>query len=407
MPIVRWTQAYSNPNTELNLVTGDDLSSLAIREAASTPGFFYFYDTSSNRLITDFVLCDRPRVALMCQVAMVRKDNRYSPRIRLWKKDKTKVGKTVAQLQIPDNATTRLIKASVDTDEGHENFWKVINYLQSIAEIDVPRNVFRVVDGESAELVELMQEQNRNVLLNSLRTALGGSLTEYDITVLANRKAQVDHFRHLLTDPPFFEAEKVRTGTTRSEALWQTFFEENSWIFGYGLTLVTCESLTDGKLESVTTGANIFSGGGKRIDALMKTRALVSSLLFCEIKKHDTKLLKSAPYRPPDVYQPSDELSGGVAQLQKTTRKAERQFVHQIESHTKADGTPSGIDFSTSRPRQVLLIGSLDEFRVAAGINGEMMESFELYRTSFHGLEIITFDELYERARFIINDNPK
>ncbi len=55
----------------------------------------------------------------------------------------------------------------------------------------------------------------------------------------------------------------------------------------------------------------------------------------------------------------SKELVGGVAQLQKTVRKAIRQLKDQVERHTEDDGTPTGLDFSTTRPRQVLVIGNL------------------------------------------------
>ena len=39
------------------------------------------------------------------------------------------------------------------------------------------------------------------------------------------------------------------------------------------------------------------------------------------------------------------------------------------------------------------------------GPPGEMMESFELYRKSIMDVEVITFDELYGRAKFIIGDH--
>jgi hypothetical protein len=38
------------------------------------------------------------------------------------------------------------------------------------------------------------------------------------------------------------------------------------------------------------------------------------------------------------------------------------------------------------------------------GFNDEMFASFELYRQQQTGLEILTYDELYERARFIIEE---
>lgn len=399
MVIINWSQLHSK-STEFS-IDSDDLSNLEIRDARNGTGFYYFYDTASNRLITDFVLNDRPRVALMCSITIVRKEDRYSPRLRFWKKDKTKPGKEVTELPIPSLPGTRQIKALVDTEDGHQNFWKLIDYLQSLVNLDLPRNSFRIVDGESAGLAVLLAGQNKADLLQAVRKALGGSLSDEDITLLANRKVEVERFERLLKDPSYFDETRSRLSKS-PEGLWQQFFEDNSWIFGYGLSLVTHESLVAGKLERITTGANVFDGGGKRIDAIMRTRAVISSLLFCEIKRHDTALLERVPYRRPDVFQPSKELTGGTAQLQKTTRKAIRSMTSQIHTLTADDGSPTDIDFSTTLPRQVLLVGSLDQFRSERGINGEMIESFELYRKSLVGIDVVTFDELYERARFIV-----
>lgn len=127
----------------------------------------------------------------------------------------------------------------------------------------------------------------------------------------------------------------------------------------------------------------------------------VQSLLFGEIKKHTTPLLRKQQYREPDVYQVDNELSGAVSQVQKATHKAVRDLddLHRAKS-------PAGeyqFDISTIRPRQVVVIGSLNELLDNNGqINEEKMSSFELYRRGQEEGEIITFDELYERARFIV-----
>ena len=55
--------------------------------------------------------------------------------------------------------------------------------------------------------------------------------------------------------------------------------------------LVSCEAFDGDGLESITTGSNVFTGGGKRIDALLRTRGYVRSLVFAEIKKHTEDLL--------------------------------------------------------------------------------------------------------------------
>ncbi|MEV7438980.1 hypothetical protein ACIQJX_28810 [Streptomyces griseoviridis] len=52
-------------------------------------GFPYFYDIRGGRLITEFLLDDRPQVATLCHVKLINKDGVLSSRIKLWKKDKT------------------------------------------------------------------------------------------------------------------------------------------------------------------------------------------------------------------------------------------------------------------------------------------------------------------------------
>lgn len=49
-------------------------------------------------------------------------------------------------------------------------------------------------------------------------------------------------------------------------------------------------------------------------------------------------------------------------------------------------------------PKSYLIIGSLNELKN----HPEKISSFELYRKSITSPEIITYDELFERARFII-----
>jgi hypothetical protein len=70
------------------------------------------------------------------------------------------------------------------------------------------------------------------------------------------------------------------------------------------------------------------------------------------------------------------------------------------------EGEPTGEEIAFIRPRAVIVAGQLDQFSTDAGINEEMFSSFELYRQQLAGIEIITFDELYERTRFIVEDAP-
>jgi hypothetical protein len=136
----------------------------------------------------------------------------------------------------------------------------------------------------------------------------------------------------------------------------------------------------------------------------MKTRGIISSLCFVEIKRHDTPLLASTQYRP-DVWPPSTELSGGVSQLQATVHAAIYSLGHKLLPRGQT-GDPTGEVLFNIEPRSCLVVGSLDQFQTDHGPNIPKFRSFELYRRHTGRPEIITFDELLERARFIVEHGP-
>jgi antiviral defense system Shedu protein SduA len=140
---------------------------------------------------------------------------------------------------------------------------------------------------------------------------------------------------------------------------------------------------------------------GKRADGLLKTAGVLSSLCLVEIKKPNTSLLEGQAYRP-DCWQASRELSGGVAQSQKTVQKTLENLPVEFRPADK-NGNPTGEVLYSYRPKSFLLIGKLSEFMTNQGTNREKFASFELLRRNTIAPEIITFDELFERARFIVS----
>jgi hypothetical protein len=336
----------------------------------------------------------------MCDVVLIKKEGGYTPRLTFWTKDKTK-GKSedLTEQELVAEGRIVLIKARVDVNDCQENFWKLIDFLHTHRGLVLPEHDFRVTSGEDVALLNALAGHDKAAVLTAVKTYLGGSLSEEDVQMLLDRKQTLSRFDHLLRDPAFFQAERAQLGE-KPEGVWQRFFEENTWIFGYGLTLVACEKFDDAKLEQMTTGRNVFTGGGKRSDAVMKTKGFLQTLLFAEIKRHDTDLLMPEAYRKPDVYQVGKELSGAVSQVQKTAHKAVRKLE---DLHRRSDpGGSFEFEVSTIRPRQVVVVGHLDQLADGGAINVEKMSSFELWRKAQLGVEVLTFDELYERAKYIV-----
>ncbi len=222
------------------------------------------------------------------------------------------------------------------------------------------------------------------------------TLSQWDL-----EKKQLEVFRSLINDQSYFDDLKEKKNCS-NEALWQKYFEKNPWIFGYGLGYIFLSSFDDSKLEQVVQGHSV-AVHGKRVDALMKTKGIISNLCFVEIKTHSTSLLDSRAYRA-GCWAASKELAGAIAQVQGTVASAVESLSNKINP-TDSDGNPTGEQIYNYQPKSYLVIGSMGEFVTEQGINKDKLRSFELLRKNTLNPEIITFDELYERAKFIVQHN--
>jgi hypothetical protein len=312
--------------------------------------------------------------------------------------------------------TLQLQKYTVDTGVPHHTHFTFIgneitvlyNFLRNIEFLPIRDEYSAKLDDRFVENLVLTKEQALDLLSQQpqlIDELLKNRVTAQDVAELGHRREQIDEFERLLFDPAHFKQRQDSLGRG-PEAVWQQFFEQNTWIFGYGLNYVFNSALDGAKLERTIKGFDI-AGAGKRVDALLKTHGLISALSFGEIKTHTADLLKpvSEPYRR-ECWQISDELAGGIAQVQRSVQASLSAI--RTKTEIKDDsGAPTGEDVFLYQPRSFLVIGSLTEFQTPHGINEEKYSSFELFRRHSSAPEIITFDELYERARFIVSSGAE
>jgi hypothetical protein len=232
-----------------------------------------------------------------------------------------------------------------------------------------------------------------------LRSLLENDVNAPDITALAHRRAVLEEFGRLLTDREFFEAARLQTKDTRPESVWQRFIEAHPWLLGASVATQFLHSWSPKKLEQTVKGFSL-SGPGKRADAVMRTAGAISALVLVEIKHHQTDLLIDKPYRP-GVWKVSAEVAAGVAQCQATTDEAIREAGKALDMKDE-EGYTIGSVF-VCRPRSVFIVGSLDQFRKDDRTHHERFESFERFRRGLRDPEILTFDELFERARYSLD----
>ncbi|WP_051539345.1 Shedu immune nuclease family protein [Sulfitobacter sp. 20_GPM-1509m] len=269
---------------------------------------------------------------------------------------------------------------------------ELIEFLQLIKQLEIPDEKKFNRDFGDLKLVHLPDADARKVLEDHpelVAEFARSQITTQDVVALAYRKAQLNKFEAMLSENDL------------TEETWQQFFEQNQWIFGYGLSYVFTTGLDGENLQNTIRGASLIKSG-KRPDAVMKTRAAISALCLVEIKKHSQGLLKPSQYRS-GTWAPTAELCGAVAQTQENVRAA----LDELGSHhrfTDSNGVPTGEELTTVQPRSFLVVGNLSEFETEHGINEARYRSFEDYRRNLRQPEILTFDELYQRARFIVEE---
>lgn len=281
---------------------------------------------------------------------------------------------------------------------------KLLTFFQDIASIEFKDSAaVNITDAElqklnlsQAQAASLVHE-NQDIFLEAIRS----EITKEDIIAFGYRKRQLGIFSKLLEDPLFFEQCKSQKGIKSTEGLWQAFFEKNPWVFGYGLSYFYVSGFEGIKLEQFVEGHDLFNRG-KRADAVMKTKGILNALCFVEIKTHQTTLLDTSAYRA-GCWAPSKELAGAVAQVQGTVSIAMHKL-HGLQHVTDENGNPIE-DIFNFKPRAFIVIGSLNQFVTEHGVNQEQLRSFEIYRTSITGIEILTFDEIYERSKFIVDSS--
>ncbi len=205
--------------------------------------------------------------------------------------------------------------------------------------------------------------------------------------VQANRSKALEIFRHNLDI------------NNPDESFWQNFFTSNEWIFGYGLNYQFLNIITD---QPNYGGTNFTGKGGQRGDYLTNTTAAAKFTVLVEIKTPSTHLLsfvngKNKEIRN-DVWLLSGELLGAVSQIQVNSKTWNKK------SQDKENSKPlEEENIYTVEPKGILVIGNTTEFQ-----NHESkLNCFEIFRRNLHNPEVITFDELYERAKFIVNNQLK
>jgi hypothetical protein len=286
----------------------------------------------------------------------------------------------------------------------HFTFAKLLGLLKLLTELDLAgleerrialhENGDAGLDAETqAKMRSLLKQPDGLAIVEELLRS--GSITSRDLVNIGYRKSQLEVFERLLRGPEHiasYRAEHDIT-STQPEKVWQHFFGRNEWIFGFGLDYRFLGIL---QREAHVSEEDLAGRDGSIADFLM---AATNFTVLVEIKRPDTDLFEERKNRA-GSWKLSVELIDAVSQI--LEQKAGWQVRGEANAAKNYSSNGELIGQRTVDPKSILIIGSDGQFSGTEKERTIKLRTFELFRRDSRNIEILTYDEIYERARFIV-----
>jgi len=251
--------------------------------------------------------------------------------------------------------------------------------IESVAQQYSPGHLDRIIRQHSISATELSVQDRQSIL------DLISQFSEEDLETkrkqLVSAKSKIDkvYIETVLAD--FDELIDLKTDSKRLEEKWHEFLKENSWIFSqlfaYPMVLFKDKAFVGGK--------SVLDSGGKIADFLYKNEFSMN-LAIIEIKTHLTKLMSSTPYRGLYVFSITKYLSRAINQVLDQRDNLQKEFY----------SLSKGSEFNTFNSKCVVLVGRVSD------LSSDQLKSFELFRSEVKDVDIVTFDELLEKLKALL-----
>lgn len=276
-------------------------------------------------------------------------------------------------------------------------FERLLAFLESIKFIDRSNEgTFDVRDVSVGNGPKIITDASDHALLTRIRRLgpqererllrdVQPELSQNEINLLLGRRQGLEEFERELAEGSW------------SETSWQDFFERQSWVFGYGLDYRIMRPFDR---EMVVGAGGTDDRDRPTVDYLMN---FTDYSVLVEIKRPDTPIFAQRRAGRSGTWRFSNEFMDAVSQV--LEQKAEWLLQAQTGQNHDKSGERK-LETRTRDPKAILVIGSAAEISAVGNRRDAEVrrDTFELFRRDTRNLDIVTFDELLDRARFITRD---
>lgn len=374
------------------------LDEIIIKETSSQDKCFVWDSKNSSKAYNSFVLSKNSRSKTICEIAFHKSSqtDKYIPRPTFKK----------ISHDGDINSTRSKDKIIIKLSESDETirFWKFVGFLfsfKNLVDIGEFENSFKVVDTDNY-LLEF-KDKKEYQKIEDLKELIGYSSLSYSqlkTLTFENRKKKLKVFFHLLKNINDIRKKyQVKYDLQMGEEyIWHHFLKNNDWIIGLSTDLKFIFALLDEQKIGIE---NTKGSESPTVDLL----GISEFTTLIELKKSSTEIFKKTKSKGrANTWDFTADFIEGISQC--LGQKNEIQNSFKNKNFINADNTRLQTDFVENiDPKSIFIIGNKkDEIPINKLENTNILKNntLERFRRNNRNIDVITFDELFERSFHIV-----
>lgn len=376
-------------------LTTHDIGGLEIKK--SYLNHCYIADTSGK--YSGFILSNKVDTQTICDVVFFpsSKNGLYIPRLT-FSKVRTSTG------EIKENKKEKIRIAFNNSEEGVEEFWEMIRFLasfKSLVDLGDFDSKYKIVSTDEVVL-HLNDMEGKDKVEEITRYIQRSNIKIEDfvyLTLHSNRKAVLEEFKNLLnlkdSSDVYRKKHEQEIKGTGEEAVWHHFLKNNGWLLGINLDIRFIADFTD---EVSVGNPDTANKDNPKVDLM----GLSDYTFLIELKTPNTDIFTQTK---------SSEARAGTWSFIEGFSQCLAQKSHWDKESKGKDLVNGELVISqeitrTDDPKTIFIVGNKKREFPTESMNKNIhlkRDTFQRFRRNNRNVEIVTYDELYERANFIVN----
>lgn len=383
------------------------VAEIAVFETIKQSNCYIAEKANKSVIYNGFILNDKNRVRTVCEVSFYPSSisGKYVPRLLFRKENKPSGEEKSTKRQY-----VRIEFSS--SKDGYEQFWQMVGFLyqfKNLVDIEEFDKAYQVVSQDSY-IVEFKTKKTADQVSDLSKLVEEANLDDECIVQVLNikRAATLEIFKRLLFESGYWKGYENQNSSkmrgSGEEAVWHHFLKKNTWVLGLNLDIRFIRDLIS---EPDTGVGGTDNKGSAHADflgindytVLVELKA-PSTNIFTE-KKHSTSKANTWSF--------SADFIDGVSQC--LGQKFDWDKNHRQKQMVVNGKVLDQNLIRTVDPKTIFIVGNKSREFDERSKNIEILlkrDTFQRYRRDSRNVEMLTYDELYERAYYVVHGkNPK